>query len=78
MRAKMRLNHVEKYPYGNEKLSFTAVCKPQYDPTGTDEDNTFAHFSPSADCSITIANPNLWGKFVAGEKYYVDFTPAAD
>lgn len=25
---------------------------------------------------ITISNPNLWGKLVHGQRYYVDFTLA--
>ena len=26
--------------------------------------------------SINIANPELWGKFAHGDRFYVDFTPA--
>lgn len=33
-------------------------------------------FSPSVSLEITIANPALRGKFKAGQKFYVDFTPA--
>ncbi len=32
--------------------------------------------SPGANLSINIANPALWGEFVVGQKYYLDFTPA--
>lgn len=38
--------------------------------------NAYAKFSPSATLQISITNPALLGKFKAGEKYYVDFTPA--
>lgn len=79
MRAKMEVTGVEQYKNGEEvtgeRLSFRAVCKSGgYDASGSDEDNTFAHFSPDAQLHITIANPVLFGQFKAGEKYYVDFT----
>jgi hypothetical protein len=80
MRAKMVLNNVAKYPKEGEAtqetLSFNAVAASQYHADGSDEDNTYAKFSPSASLSITITNPALLGKFTAGEKYYVDFTSA--
>lgn len=80
MRAKMVLNHVEKYPKEGEAtqetLSFNAVAASQYPADGSDENNTYAKFSPSASLNITITNPALLGKFTVGEKYYVDFTKA--
>ena len=80
MRAKMVLTHIEKYPKEGETtqetLDFRAVAAAQYPADGSDEDNTYAKFSPSASLTIAIANPALLGKFTVGEKYYVDFTPA--
>jgi hypothetical protein len=38
-----------------------------YPDDGSDEDNTFAKFSPSVDLSITIANPALLGQFRPGQ-----------
>ena len=60
-----------------ETLTMHAVAKNGYDKDGLDEDNTFAKWSPGATLSISIANPELWGKFKHGDKFYVDFTPAA-
>ena len=83
MRAKLQVGFVQENFYGPEKakssevLTMHAVCAPKYDPTGLDEDNTFAKFSPSANLSINIANPVLWDKFKVGDRFYVDFTPAA-
>jgi len=76
MRAKMIITNVEKI--GDcEKLSFRAVAKSgAYPEDGGDEDNTYAKFSPDGSLSLTVANPALHGKFVAGEKYYLDFTRA--
>jgi hypothetical protein len=62
-----------------EKVSFSGVSKSTpYPADGSDEDNTFAKFTPQADCSITIANPALLGKYKPGQKYYADFTPVEE
>jgi hypothetical protein len=74
MRAKMKVASVTKYQ-GCELLKLSAVCKSSaYPEDGSDEDNTFAKFSPSAELNITIANPALLGKFEPGQCFYVDFT----
>lgn len=83
MRAKMRVSAVEqvKTQEGTvtaEKLRFNAVAKNEaYPADGADEDNTYARWSPTAELNIYVANPNLFGKFEVGQKFYVDFTPAA-
>jgi hypothetical protein len=76
MRAKVRVATVTQME-GSEVLKMNAVAKSgAYPEGGSDEDNTYAKFSPQASFEITVANPALFGKFKAGEKYYVDFTPA--
>lgn len=76
MRAKFQVVGVERFEQ-SERVKFAAVSKSTpYPADGSDEDNTFAKFSPQAECSITIANPALFGKLNPGEKFYVDFTPA--
>ena len=83
MRAKLYVTGVEQHkdPEGKlfqETLLMSAIGKSgDYDETGLDEDNTFSKFTPMASFSIAIQNPALWGKFEPGQKYYVDFTPAA-
>lgn len=47
-----------------------------YPPDGSDEDNTYAHYSPSADFRLLVANANLFGQFKPEQKYYVDMTLA--
>lgn len=82
MRAKLQVGLVQEHHFGPDKsksqetLTMHGVCKPKYDADGLDEDNTFAKFSPGANLVINIANPELWGKFAVGDKFYVDFTPA--
>jgi len=74
MRAKLQVREVTKGA-GYEQLKMNAVAKSTaYPKDGTDEDNTFARWSPQADFSITINNPALHGKFNVGDKFYVDFT----
>jgi hypothetical protein len=76
MRAKMQINRIERH-HASETLHFGCVAKSGgYPEDGSDEDNTFAKFSPSGSLSLTVANPALIGKFNPGEKFYLDFTPA--
>lgn len=77
MRAKLAVVGVRKNTDGSEILSFCGVSKCDgYPEDGSDEDNTYAKFSPCVSLEITIQNPALYGKFVAGQKFYVDFTTA--
>lgn len=80
MRAKMRVASVVSQGEGDnksEQLTFVGVAKSDgYGDDGLDENNTFAKFSPQVDCSITVCNPVLLGKFEQDEEYYVDFTKA--
>lgn len=75
MRAKMQVASVTNHG-SCETLRFHAVAASAYPADGSDEDNTYAKFSPSASLEINVANPELLGKFTPGDKYYVDFTPA--
>jgi hypothetical protein len=89
MRAKMQVGFVQQHfgwvdpasgetpKKSMETLTMHAVSKSTpYPADGTDEDNTFAKWSPGATLQINVANPDLWGKFNVGDKFYVDFTPA--
>lgn len=63
----------------NEEIKMHCVCGNQpFGPNGESEDNSFARWSPSGNLNITVTNPNLFGKFVAGQKFYIDMTPAAE
>lgn len=78
MRAKMRVNAVLSGD-GYETLEFSAVAKSDapYPADGSDENNSFARWTPSAQLKMTVQNPALFGKFKAGDTFYVDFSPAA-
>lgn len=76
MRAKMQVQSVETPYPGAEKLTLSAVSSSPYGPSGESEDNTYARYTPSGTCELTITNPDLHGKFTQGQKFYLDFTPA--
>ncbi len=81
MRAKMRVHSVLPFPSADgsvlqERLMLSCVAKNSaYPADGSDEDNTFAKFSPSGSLDMMIANPALIGAFAVGDTFYVDFTP---
>jgi len=80
MRAKVRVSGVfphkdDKGVTSQERLMFSGVAKSGgYPADGSDEDNTFAKFSPSVSMDFIVANPALFGKFTPGDTFYVDFT----
>lgn len=77
MRAKLAVVGVMKNADDSECLNFCGVSKcGGYPEDGSDENNTFAKFSPCVSLNITVQNPALYGKFATGQEYYVDFTPA--
>ena len=83
MRAEVKVANIKKYENINgvitqERLTFHAVYNKQYDSTGLAEGmfNTFELYIPSAEFTINVVNPALFGKFKLDQKYYVDFTEA--
>lgn len=83
MRAKVRVTGVKPYPEEGtatqETLTFNFPAKDgAYLADGSDEDQQFAKYSPSGSLSLTVANPNLLGKFAVGDTYYLDFVPVAE
>jgi hypothetical protein len=77
MRAKMKVLSVTTTEAPGETIKFSAVCKSgSYPADGTDEDNSFAKWTPSATLEMYISNPALLGKIKPGQKFYLDFTEA--
>ena len=78
MRAKMTMTEV-KLTEHSDNIVMVPVCRSTpYPADGSDEDNTYAKFSPCGRLELTIANPALLGLFRPGQKFYVDFTPVPD
>jgi hypothetical protein len=79
MRAKVKITNISAYKneageVQSEALTFNFPSKDgAYPADGSDEDQSFAKFSPSGALSLTIANPALIGKFAVGDKFYLDF-----
>lgn len=75
MRAKMRVSGIKKRDEHYEELFFTAVGKNgSYPEDGSDENNSFARWTPSAELRMAITNPTLMGKFKIDQEFYLDFT----
>lgn len=77
MRAKFQVSKVER-SVGQDRITCNAVAAKSYPADGSDEDNTYAKFSPSGALELTIANPGLIGVVQPGHKFYLDFTLATD
>jgi len=77
MRAKLQVSSVTLHT-GCEVLKFSAVAAKAYPADGSDDDNSYAKWSPVADLNLTVTNPALFGKIKPGQKYYVDFILAED
>lgn len=77
MRAKMQVSSVVKSEsQEQETLYFDGVSRNEgYPEDGSDENNTFAKFTPSARLEMVVMNPALIGKLKPGDTFYVDFTP---
>lgn len=76
MRAKMRITSITVHNPEYEELLFYPVSKDgPYPSDGSDEDNSYAKYSPSGELKLCIANPALIGKFKVGDTFYLDFTP---
>lgn len=68
MRAKLKIESVLSMEY-IDQLKFRASY------SDTKEDNTYSKATPTAELTMTVTNPDLIGKFRAGQSFYVDFTP---
>jgi hypothetical protein len=76
MRAKLKVTDVTRHSETCEQLKFCGVSASQYPADGSDENNSFARWSPSVALDISITNPALIGSFEIGDTFYVDFIPA--
>lgn len=88
MRAKMRVSSISRTVNTNsgtdagrttsERVYFHCVSKSNgYPADGSDENNTFAKWTPMGEANFVINNPALFDQFENGQEFYVDFTPAA-
>jgi len=78
MRAKMQVSQVTDFGGNNQQVKMAPVCSKAFGPNGESEDNSYARWSPSGSLELTITNPDLKDKIKPGQKFYVDFTEAAE
>lgn len=69
IKAKMKCESVLKTEFG-EEVKLTAVS------SGSEENKTFSKYTPSANHSMTITNPDALGAFAPGKSYYLTFEEA--
>lgn len=70
VRAKFRCYSVEDFgPTAARSYKFNAAT----DKAGIPEDQQFTKYTPSANLTIAVDNPNV--VFEPGKEYFVDFTP---
>jgi hypothetical protein len=78
MRAKLMVTAVV-ITQGQEEVKMSPVCgSAPFGEKGESEDNTFARYTPCGALSLIISNPDLHGQFKPGQKFYADFTEAAE
>jgi hypothetical protein len=79
-RCKVQVESVKLLLGASEEIQMRAVqgnkVSKGYPADGSDEDNTYAKFSPQADFRLVVANPALHGLFRPGQKYYIDMVAA--
>ena len=79
MIAKFQVTNViktEQPGWKSQELHMRPVSDKPYDADGNSEDSSFARWTPAGELKMTITNPNLFDKFVIGDKYYLNFTKA--
>lgn len=75
MRAKLIVANVIDHGDAGDELRFRGIAASAYPEDGTDEDNTFAKFTPSVELRMVVNNPALKGQYKLDDTFYVDFTP---
>lgn len=75
LRAKVRVSEVVHVKNANgETESERVTLQAVYGPEGS-ENAQWSKWTPSANFSLQINNPDAIGKLSSGHEYYVDFTP---
>lgn len=56
-------------------VAYPVAKSTAYPADGSDENNTFAKWSPSGEFKLSITNPALSNTIKPGDEFYVDFIP---
>lgn len=71
MQAKLKVEYV--MPSGNSEVLIMSPVT-----TGSEENKSFAQWTPWGRLELGISNPNLLGTFKPGDEYIVDFTKVTE
>lgn len=74
-RCKFKVTRVEQVKsYDGQEVSFENV---RLDAAYSEnpEDRQFSYATPCGHMEFTVSNPNVIGRFKAGDDYYLDLTP---
>lgn len=74
MRCKCRVSKVIHQKEADGSTSYETV-ELQAVYGDTEENKKWSKYTPSANFSITISNPDAMGRLSSGHEFYVDFTP---
>jgi hypothetical protein len=71
VRAKMYVDVITRHDENNVAVSLRAVTA-----TDSEENKTFSLYTPSAQITMWITNPDAFNYFEMGKEYYLDFAKA--
>lgn len=74
LRAKMRVNSVQSTETQDIIDCHAVGLSSKYPDDGTDENNTYAKYTPEGSLNLTITNPDLLGQINAGDELILDIT----
>lgn len=66
--ARMKCQRLEK-TVDAEYITFTAV----YSADRSDPNYTWSQFTPSGELKLTVTNKDVWGRFIPGDTYQINF-----
>ena len=82
VRCKLRCMHVEPpnpnshEDYRGARIRMSAVFAGSTELQQASENAIFGKWTPQAELTMFIVNPDAFKQFVAGQEYYVDIHPA--
>lgn len=80
--VRAKLQCVDVAPFDNgatenpEKAGEVVKFEARYDAADSEEDNSFSKYTPSANMTMCVTNPDVFGAFEVGKKYYFDIVEA--
>jgi hypothetical protein len=77
LRAKFLVeDRQETFGNDDQKVSENISMRPVYSDDPASENGQFWNATPSGSIQLFITNPDAFDKLIAGDEFYVDFSPA--